>query len=79
MTKFKFEPWNEQEKIKKPHRLDIQEPPCIHCKHWNPQAIYMPSQEGYTFDSIRLCWSTERYPDFSCFRFKEEDENNIHR
>ncbi len=69
---YKFEPWNEVGETKESDKLNITEPPCKHCKFWNPQAIYYPTVDGLRFDSVRLCWAECKHFDFSCFTNKGE-------
>lgn len=77
---FKFEPWESALKEcprKEPHLLDIEEPPCKHCKYWSPQTIYYSNREGLYFDSVRLCWyENTMCPDFSCYEEKEDDNSS---
>ena len=47
--------------------LDIAEPPCKFCTHWNPQVIFRDSPRGQVRDGIRLCHSESQHLDFSCF------------
>jgi len=74
MSEIKFEPWNEHSVSIELPKLDIKEPPCAKCKHWNPLSIVMQSRKTgqLEYDGVRLCWVEEMYSDFSCF---EEEEN----
>lgn len=70
---FKFEPWNGFYPPKEPHKLDIEDPPCKHCKYWSPQVIFYPHIKGSKFDSVKLCWNEgEQHCDFSCYIPKED-------
>ncbi len=71
MGKFEFNPWGEVENIYyKP--LSIKEPPCRHCCNWIPMPKYINTKDMMMADGVRLCWSSQMYTDFSCFRLKED-------
>lgn len=62
----KFEPW------KYAHHeiptLNIHEPPCRHCRCWNPQQRYVHTDSGYEPSGVTLCHSLDGMQrDFSCF------------
>lgn len=61
--------WNPAEKFKDDDRINISGidgPPCIHCKHWNPQRRFLPTDKGMVYCGVILCHS-EQEPDFMCF------------
>ena len=72
---YKFEPWNMKHDVIKPNFLNIENPPCKHCKYWSPQATYSQTVNGLEFDSVRLCWASDfdghMEADFSCYTPKE--------
>lgn len=76
MSDFKFEPWSvPPESIN--ISVDVEGPPCLHCKHWNPQVKHVPADDGLQYDGIVICHAPSMEFDFSCFRNKhkiEEDE-----
>jgi len=45
----------------------INDPPCKHCVHWNPQVQFNSGLQGLIYDGVRLCHSDDMEHDFSCF------------
>lgn len=49
-------------------KLDIDAPPCVHCKFWNPQPEASKGTTGFVYYSVKLCHAEMMHKDFSCFR-----------
>lgn len=70
MGEFVWNPW--EQVVDPPLLKGIDEPPCKHCKFWEPIALFKsyggggPSREG-----TRCCHADDMHYDFSCFRSKE--------
>ncbi len=59
----------------KAHVVDVSAPPCVGCKHWNPQVIFRQTDTGQVRDGIRLCHAEIQYYNFSCFNaYVDEDD-----
>lgn len=58
-----FNPWDDCEKTFN-NKLDITEPPCKHCRDWNPR-VKTDSKGAY--DGIILCTNSNMNHDFSCY------------
>lgn len=74
---YDYAPWIECNKTLDPVEIDLDDPPCKHCKYWSPQVIYYHTIKGRYFDSVRLCWvmsdsQESMHQDFSCFKPKEQ-------
>lgn len=72
---FEWKPWddykpNENDKlIDLDITLPIINPPCTNCNKWNPRRVF--DSEG-RYAGVRMCFASERFGDFSCFRNKEK-------
>ncbi len=62
---FEFAPWKDAPKQIPTFALTgVDGPPCIHCEHWRPRALY---SAGGNLDGVRLCWADGMFTDFSCY------------
>lgn len=67
--KFVFRPWHDYAmQADEVTKIPIEEPPCKHCKKWNPRIT--TDQLG-KYAGVSLCGAKEMYHDFSCFKEKE--------
>lgn len=59
--------------------LPIPEPPCKECRYWKPQRQYIKStyrKIGMVCDGIICCHAFEMFSDFSCFKLREEKQQD---
>ncbi len=69
MSKFIFKPWEDApKKINTVALIAVSGPPCIHCEHWRPRALYTASG---SLDGVRLCWADGMFSDFSCYEGRD--------
>lgn len=62
--------WIPKEALPELPKIPISQPPCIRCKHWNPQPTFWHTDEGFRLDYMRLCHTDDMHHDFSCFKDK---------
>ncbi len=62
-----WHPWSEFEG-EAPVTVNVEEPPCKHCKHWNPRIV---TDAKGDFARVRFCIADSMYFDFSCFKKKD--------
>ncbi len=53
-----------EERVRAALTIDVSEPPCKQCKHWNPR--YLVRDDG-TIAGVRFCHAEEMFDDFSCY------------
>jgi hypothetical protein len=69
--KFIFKPWSDcAEQAKNLVITTVEEPPCKHCKFWNPR---IRTDEQGKYAGVVLCTAEKMHSDFSCFKPKEGD------
>lgn len=75
MTENKYEPWLTYKDFDSSVLdIPITEPPCKGCQYFHPRVVV--DSRG-VFDSVRLCHTPkEQWPDFSCYRPKEDTEKD---
>lgn len=67
---FEWEPLRKFDK--KPERLPIDAPPCVHCRHWYPILVTGTYAGEADTTGVRCCHAKEMYRDFSCFDAPKE-------
>jgi hypothetical protein len=66
--------WDIEQFAREIEGINITEPPCKNCVHWNPQRKYRPGKTGQEFDGIVCCHANDMYSDYSCFDAKVAKE-----
>lgn len=72
MSKREWKPWIFYAGRTPDKLIDLNEPPCKWCCHWNPEIKFCPSPEGQAFDGVVCCHAEDQHQDFSCYKAKEE-------